>query len=103
MFVKCASLPFTGEVKLRAGKPGGGEVVEGRWRVLFAFVEPKGHGIVQVRVPNGERIFGFGTQESVQSQRWDSGKGVKSEGWWYRVTQEVVGGHSMVQASGRKT
>ena len=67
VFIKCASQPFTGEGELRAGKPGCGEVVEGRWQVLFNFVEFKGPGVVQARMPNGQRTYGFGTQESVQS------------------------------------
>ena len=48
-------------------KPGCGEVVEGRWQVLFYFVESKGSGVVQARMPNEQRTYGFGTQESVQS------------------------------------
>lgn len=67
MFIKCASLPFTGEGEFRAVKPGCGEVVEGRWQVLFYFVESKGSGVVQARMPNEQRTYGFGTQESVQS------------------------------------
>ena len=49
------------------GNTAGVEVVEGRWQVLFNFVEFKGPGVVQARMPNGQRTYGFGTQESVQS------------------------------------
>ena len=46
VFTKCASLPFTGEGEFRAGTPGCGEAVEGRWQVLFNFVESKGPEVV---------------------------------------------------------